>query len=50
MNAFILSIALFSISFGAFAKGDDGGWSSSGGGEYIISENNPWFMGKAPVK
>lgn len=28
----------------------DGGWSSSGGGEFIINRNNPWFMGIEPVR
>lgn len=50
MKAFIITLTLFSISFYAFAKGDDGGWSSSGGGEYIINQNNPWFMGNETVK
>ena len=28
----------------------DGGWSSSGGGEFIYDRHNPWFMGNEPVK
>lgn len=46
-----LTFSLFVI-FSAFGKpvDDGGGWSSSGGGEYIISLNNPWFMGTQPAK
>ncbi|GEM_PF-6776953 len=29
---------------------EDRGWSSSGGGEYIVTEKNPWFLGNSPVK
>lgn len=34
------------------AEGDDedGGLSSSGGGEYILDRHNPWFMDKADAK
>ncbi len=28
---------------------DDGGWTSAGGGEYIVDRHNPWFMGSEPV-
>ena len=27
----------------------DGGWSSSGGGEFLINKNNPWFLGDKEV-
>lgn len=34
--------------FSTYARSGDG-WSSSGGGEYIVTEGNPWFMGASPV-
>lgn len=38
------------ISINTFASREEGGWSSSGGGEFIVTKNNPWFMGKEKVK
>ncbi len=29
---------------------DDGGWTSTGGGELIVDRYNPWFIGKETVK
>lgn len=29
---------------------DDGAWSSSGGGDFLGNQHNPWFMGKDVVK
>lgn len=40
----LLSLLISSAAFGS------NGWSSSGGGEYLITQNNPWFMGSEPVK
>lgn len=45
----ILFLSLGIISLSANARSGDG-WSSSGGGEYIIDKNNPWFMGRMPVR
>jgi hypothetical protein len=40
---------LLSLSpVGALAR--EGGMASSGGGSFVIDENNPWFVGEAPVK
>jgi len=33
----------------SFARDDDGGWTSAGGGEFIVDRHNPWFLGDGPV-
>lgn len=49
--AFAFSFLLLANSpMNALAKSGDDGWSSSGGGEFIINENNPWFIGNEKVK
>lgn len=50
MKSFIFAVAFLSLSTSAFSNNNDGGWSSSGGGEYIITQNNPWFIGEEEVK
>ncbi len=46
----MILLLIFSLFLGpAWAGDDDGGWSSSGGGEYIVDGQNPWFMGKEKV-
>lgn len=49
MKVLLLSITLATIAFSSSVFAGNG-WSSSGGGEYIIDKNNPWFMGNMPVK
>lgn len=45
-----LCSVLFFVSIQiSFAKSGDG-WSSSGGGEYIVDQDNPWFLGKESIK
>lgn len=44
MKVLFLVLSIFTISHSALASN---GWSSSGGGEYIIDQNNPWFIGEA---
>jgi hypothetical protein len=49
MKHFLYSTLILLSINNSFAKNDDNGWSSSGG-EYIVTQNNPWFMGTDPVK
>ncbi len=44
----LLLCLLLSNLVSPLAKGAAGGWSSVGG-EYIVTKNNPWFMGDQPV-
>lgn len=54
MKSLIYSLILIQIfiSSKGFSKvsGDEGGWVVTGGGEYITTQDNPWFMGKETVK
>jgi hypothetical protein len=34
----------------ALSSEEDGGWVWAGGGEHIVNQHNPWFMGPTPVK
>lgn len=43
MKKIILIVFLVSISYFSYAS-DDGGWSSSGGGEFVTNQHNPWFF------
>lgn len=49
MKVILLSFTLMAITFSSSLLAGNG-WSSSGGGEYIIDKNNPWFMGNESVK
>jgi len=49
MKVLLLSLAISALTFSSSLFAGNG-WSSSGGGEYIIDKNNPWFMGDEPVK
>lgn len=48
-KALIITFLICPFIFSTYARSGDG-WSSSGGGEYIIDQNNPWYMGSEPVK
>lgn len=50
MKFLIITIVALLFSTHGVSSEEDGGWSSSGGGEYIVTKNNPWFMGTEPVK
>lgn len=58
LNLFLLGLALTSCGdtiqiqerAESSTNADSGGWSSSGGGEFVGNRNNPWFMGNQVVR
>lgn len=38
------ALIILLLSLNSFASDEDGGWSSSGGGEFITDQYNPWFI------
>lgn len=45
----IMAIITTNTILASAKKDSDDGWTSTGGGEYIITQFNPWFMGNKPV-
>jgi len=46
----VCSVAAYLISMAPFAAVARAGSTSSGGGEFITTETNPWFIGDEPVR